>query len=197
MDQEGDDWVQADGYEQGQPDDDRDAGDVPYSASDHIRDTSVRPMKNGVRRPKGRPITPSASSPFGVVRERLTTRVVRGGGPRLEKPLLVRRLARGGSRGLTQLTRAASPLMASVADASEHRLEGLLSVTDSALTTLKIEEFLTELQKRVHDVGEADTAAVPLLDEESDELIATAACGIEEEVRVGVRVRSGEVSSVA
>jgi phosphoserine phosphatase RsbU/P len=81
--------------------------------------------------------------------------------------------------------------MASVADASEQRLEGLLSVTDSALTSLKIGEFLTELLKRVRDVLEADTATVLLLDEGSDELVATAACGLEEEVRVGVRVPVG------
>jgi phosphoserine phosphatase RsbU/P len=88
-------------------------------------------------------------------------------------------------------TQVVSRLMASVADTSEHRLEGLLSVTDSAVTTLKIEEFLTELLKRVRDVVEADTATVLLLDEESNELVATAACGLEEEVRVGVRVPVG------
>jgi hypothetical protein len=62
-------------------------------------------------------------------------------------------------RGLAQLTSVASPFMASVADASQHRLEGLLSVTDSGLTSLKIEDFLTVLLKRVHDVVEADTAS--------------------------------------
>jgi phosphoserine phosphatase RsbU/P len=81
--------------------------------------------------------------------------------------------------------------MARVAGASEHRLEGLLSVTDSALTGLKVEDFLTELLKRVLLVVEADTAAVLLLEEGSNELVATAACGLEEEVRLGVRVPVG------
>jgi phosphoserine phosphatase RsbU/P len=82
-------------------------------------------------------------------------------------------------------------LMANATDPVEHRLQGLLAVTDSALTSLKIEDFLTELLNRVRDVLEADTAAVLLLDEGSDELVATAACGIEEEVRLGVRVSVG------
>jgi phosphoserine phosphatase RsbU/P len=47
------------------------------------------------------------------------------------------------------------------------------------------------LLTRVRDVLEADTAAVLLLDRESNELLATAACGIEEEVRQGVRVPVG------
>jgi phosphoserine phosphatase RsbU/P len=82
-------------------------------------------------------------------------------------------------------------LMASVSNPIEHRLEGLLSVTDSALTELKVEDLLIELLFRVREVIEADTAAVLLLDHESNELVATAACGIEEEVRQGVRVPVG------
>jgi sigma-B regulation protein RsbU (phosphoserine phosphatase) len=81
--------------------------------------------------------------------------------------------------------------MASATDPLERRLEGLLAVTDSALTTLKIEDFLTELLNRVRQVVEADTAAVLLLDEGSNDLVATAACGIEEEVRTGFRVPVG------
>ena len=81
--------------------------------------------------------------------------------------------------------------MAGVIDPAERRLEGLLSVTDSALSSLKVEHLLTELLTRVRDVVEADTAAVLLLDRESNDLVATAACGIEEEVRLGVRVPVG------
>jgi phosphoserine phosphatase RsbU/P len=82
-------------------------------------------------------------------------------------------------------------LMATTTDPLEHRLEGLLAVTDSALTSLKIEEFLTQLLSRVREVAGADTAAVLLLDEGAGELVATAACGIEEEVHLGVRVPVG------
>jgi hypothetical protein len=48
--------------------------------------------------------------------------------------------------------------MVSVADLPGRRLEGLLSVTDSPLTSLKIEDVLTELLNRVREVLEADTA---------------------------------------
>jgi phosphoserine phosphatase RsbU/P len=81
--------------------------------------------------------------------------------------------------------------MASVSDPIEHQLEGLLSVTDSALIELKVEDLLTELLTRVREVLEADTAAVLLLDRDANDLVATAACGIEEEVRQGVRVPVG------
>jgi phosphoserine phosphatase RsbU/P len=81
--------------------------------------------------------------------------------------------------------------MANVTEPAAHRLQGLLTVTDSALTRLKVEDLLTELLNRVREVLEADTAAVLLLDAESNELVATAACGIEEEVRLGVRVPVG------
>ena len=81
--------------------------------------------------------------------------------------------------------------MADVLEPAERRLESLLSVTDSALTSLKVEDLLTELLNRVREIVEADTAAVLLLDQESNELVATTACGIEEEVRVGVRIPVG------
>jgi phosphoserine phosphatase RsbU/P len=82
--------------------------------------------------------------------------------------------------------------MAADVEHAEHHLEGLLSVTDSTLSSLKVEDLLTELLNRVRDVLEADTAAVLLLDRESNDLVATAACGIEEEVRLGVRVPVGQ-----
>jgi phosphoserine phosphatase RsbU/P len=82
-------------------------------------------------------------------------------------------------------------LMANVSEPIEHRLEGLLSVTDSALTGLKVEDLLVELLNRVREVLEADTAAVLLMDRDANELVATAACGIEDEVRQGVRIPVG------
>jgi phosphoserine phosphatase RsbU/P len=81
--------------------------------------------------------------------------------------------------------------MTGVIDPVERRLEGLLTVTDSALSSLKVEDLLTELLNRVREVIEADTAAALLLDPETNDLVATAACGIEEEVRLGVRVPFG------
>lgn len=73
----------------------------------------------------------------------------------------------------------------------EDRLADLRALTDSALGQLDIEELLTELLRRVVEILDADTAAVLLLDETSRDLVATAACGIEEEVRQGVRVPLG------
>jgi phosphoserine phosphatase RsbU/P len=74
---------------------------------------------------------------------------------------------------------------------AEARLANLQALTDSALTTLDVDDLLAELLTRVREILDADTAAVLLLDEETRQLVATAACGIEEEVREGVRVPLG------
>jgi phosphoserine phosphatase RsbU/P len=71
------------------------------------------------------------------------------------------------------------------------RLENLEALTDTALTHLDVDDLLVELLARVRDILDADTAAVLLLDESSGDLVARAACGIEEEVRQGVRVALG------
>jgi hypothetical protein len=74
----------------------------------------------------------------------------------------------------------------------EHEEPGIERVlTDSALSGLDLEDLLVELLGRVRDLLAADTAAVLLLDDEGDELVARAACGIEDEVRQGVRVPLG------
>ena len=51
--------------------------------------------------------------------------------------------------------------------------------------------MLLELLARVREILDVDTAAVLILDEQSGELVARAACGIEDEVRQGVRVPLG------
>jgi phosphoserine phosphatase RsbU/P len=76
-------------------------------------------------------------------------------------------------------------------DAAEDRLRDLQSITDAALSRLDDEELLAELLERTKDILEADTAAVLLLDFSSGHLIATAAAGLEEEVRQGVRILVG------
>ncbi len=75
-------------------------------------------------------------------------------------------------------------------DASE-RLRTVLAVTDTALAGLDVDDLLSELLDRIRSVLDADTAAVLLRDGGSDELVARAACGLEEEVRQGVRVPVG------
>lgn len=72
------------------------------------------------------------------------------------------------------------------------RLRRIEAVTDQALAHLNIEVLLDELLQRVCDVLNADTAAVLLLDEDTNELVATAARDIEEEVRQGVRIPVGK-----
>jgi serine phosphatase RsbU (regulator of sigma subunit)/anti-sigma regulatory factor (Ser/Thr protein kinase) len=78
-----------------------------------------------------------------------------------------------------------------IADSAE-QLRRVLHVADVALAHLSPEDLLDELLIRVREVLGADTAAVLLLDERTDELVATAAKGIEEEVEAGVRIPVGK-----
>jgi putative methionine-R-sulfoxide reductase with GAF domain len=64
-------------------------------------------------------------------------------------------------------------------------------VTDVALSHLAVEDLLRELLDRVTEVLETDTAAILLADENTNELVARAAKGIEEEVEQGVRIPIG------
>jgi sigma-B regulation protein RsbU (phosphoserine phosphatase) len=64
-------------------------------------------------------------------------------------------------------------------------------VTDAALSRLDEQALLNALLERVKSVLQADTAAVLLLDKPAGQLVATAASGIEEEVRQGVRIPLG------
>jgi hypothetical protein len=74
---------------------------------------------------------------------------------------------------------------------AEDRLQDLRALTDTRLGHLDVDDLLVALLDRVLGILEADTAAVLLLDERSQELVARAARGIEEEVRQGVRVPVG------
>jgi serine phosphatase RsbU (regulator of sigma subunit) len=73
----------------------------------------------------------------------------------------------------------------------EDRLRDIQAITDAALSRLDDRELLGELLERTRAILQADTAAVLLLDFSSGELIATAAAGLEEEVRQGVRIPVG------
>jgi serine phosphatase RsbU (regulator of sigma subunit)/anti-sigma regulatory factor (Ser/Thr protein kinase) len=72
------------------------------------------------------------------------------------------------------------------------QLRRIESVTDAALAHLGLEELLHELVDRVRELLQVDTAAVLLIDLHTQQLVATAASGIEEEVRQGVRVPIGK-----
>lgn len=80
---------------------------------------------------------------------------------------------------------------ASAQPAPSDRLRAIESVIDARLARLDMETLLVELLDRVQEALDADTAAVLLLDEPSGHLVATAARGIEEEVRQAVRVPLG------
>jgi serine phosphatase RsbU (regulator of sigma subunit)/anti-sigma regulatory factor (Ser/Thr protein kinase) len=71
---------------------------------------------------------------------------------------------------------------------STGRRDHLLSITDSALGYMSLEDMLGMLLERIRDALEVDTAAVLLLDEDRGVLLARAARGLEEEVRQGVQV---------
>lgn len=71
------------------------------------------------------------------------------------------------------------------------RLRDIQSITDAALSRLDDRELLAELLERTRTVLRADTAAALLLDFSSGQLLATAAAGLEEEVRQGVRIPVG------
>ncbi|GIF21663.1 putative methionine-R-sulfoxide reductase with GAF domain [Actinoplanes tereljensis] len=74
---------------------------------------------------------------------------------------------------------------------NDERLRRLEAVTDATLSRLDASDLLDELLDRVRDLLAADTAAILLLDPHSRQLVATAAKGLEEEVRRGVRVAVG------
>jgi anti-sigma regulatory factor (Ser/Thr protein kinase)/putative methionine-R-sulfoxide reductase with GAF domain len=67
----------------------------------------------------------------------------------------------------------------------------LYGLSDQALSELRLEEFLDRLLTRVRDALSVNTVAILLLDQESGELVARAAQGIEEEVERGVRIPIG------
>ena len=73
----------------------------------------------------------------------------------------------------------------------EERLRDIQAITDAALSHLDDRDFLAQLLARTRDILGTDTAALLLLDESSKQLIATAAAGLEEEVRQGVLIPVG------
>jgi signal transduction histidine kinase len=72
------------------------------------------------------------------------------------------------------------------------QLRELQALTDAALAHLDLEELLAALLDRTREILSVDTCAFLLRDEATDELVARAAVGIEEEVEQGVRIPVGE-----
>jgi hypothetical protein len=72
------------------------------------------------------------------------------------------------------------------------QLRRLEALTDRALAHLDLESLLDELLVRVTDLLKVDTAEVLLVDRNTNELVATAAKDLEDEVRQGIRVPVGK-----
>jgi signal transduction histidine kinase len=71
------------------------------------------------------------------------------------------------------------------------RLEQVHSVMETTLASLGFDELVGELLVRLRSILDVDTAAVLMLDEATNELVARAAVGLEEEVEQGVRIPVG------
>src|SRR5690349_9798048 len=71
------------------------------------------------------------------------------------------------------------------------RLRKLQALTDAALAHLELDALLSTLLLRTREILAVDTCAFLLLDEETNDLVARAAVGIEEEVEQGVRIPVG------
>src|SRR6201986_1162947 len=80
----------------------------------------------------------------------------------------------------------ASPVLAPA-----EQVRHLYRLSDPALSELGLEDLLNELLERVRDALRVDTAAILLFDADTQELVARAAKGIEEEVEQGVRIPLG------
>jgi anti-sigma regulatory factor (Ser/Thr protein kinase)/putative methionine-R-sulfoxide reductase with GAF domain len=78
------------------------------------------------------------------------------------------------------------------AAAAEEQIRDLIRISDPMLSELEFDQLLDELLVRVRDLLDVDTAAILLLDPKSNELVARAAKGIEEEVERGVRIPVGK-----
>jgi anti-sigma regulatory factor (Ser/Thr protein kinase)/putative methionine-R-sulfoxide reductase with GAF domain len=76
-------------------------------------------------------------------------------------------------------------------DQSTGQLEHIYRLADPALAELALEALLDELLARAKDILHVDTAAILLLDDDAQELVARAAKGLEEEVERGVRIPVG------
>lgn len=98
--------------------------------------------------------------------------------------------------GPSRRARGYTPAMSRGKDATlgvaEEQLRRIEAVTDAGLAHLEVGDLLDELLDRVRDLLAVDTIAVLLMDNAGRYLDATAARGLEEEVRQGVRIPLGQ-----
>jgi phosphoserine phosphatase RsbU/P len=74
---------------------------------------------------------------------------------------------------------------------AEDRLRDIRAITDAEMSRLDAGDLLSGLLERLKQIMHADTAALLLMDKSGSQLIASAASGLEEEVRQGTRVPVG------
>ncbi|MEH1128416.1 PP2C family protein-serine/threonine phosphatase [Micromonospora sp. CPCC 206061] len=74
---------------------------------------------------------------------------------------------------------------------SDERLRRIEAITDATLSQLRSQDLLDVLLDRVCDLMDVDTAVVLLLDAHAQQLVATAAKGLEVEVEQGFRLAVG------
>ena len=72
------------------------------------------------------------------------------------------------------------------------RLENVQAVTDVALSHLELDELLGQLLGRIREILHADTCAILLRDADTDELVSTAAVGLEEAAERPARIPVGK-----
>lgn len=76
--------------------------------------------------------------------------------------------------------------------AANQELHQLLTLTDTALSHLELDDLLPEVLDRLQDVMEVDDAVILLVSPKGDELRVRAARGLQEALGVGLRVPIGE-----
>jgi PAS domain S-box-containing protein len=76
-------------------------------------------------------------------------------------------------------------------EAAAHQIRAVQRVTDTALTHLDLDDLLPEILGRVREAMAADTVVILLLNDEGTELAVRAAHGLEEEVKLDMRIPFG------
>lgn len=80
----------------------------------------------------------------------------------------------------------------SATETALEQLRAIQSITEVALTHLRLDDLLAALLERIQDTLNVDTAVILLLEPDQENLVARAAKGLDEEVQQGIRIPLGE-----
>lgn len=78
------------------------------------------------------------------------------------------------------------------AEQANMELRQLLTLTDTAMAHLELNDLLPDLLGRVRNVMGVENAAILLLTDDGQQLVMRAACGLEEAVKAGVKIPLGQ-----